>query len=338
MTKASPELKPMQGVHRPEGSVNWHYQKKFPKDLQGHPEAPRNGWAHRGTLGTSDLREANGKAAQLLAGLEKQWGLMRQALTITPPEAVTPELRAAIAHQLKAPMLAADEALRDDPAALAQSLAGWWETQERGRKVAHEAAEESPYEPRQMPRVLTDSGRQDVQMLVRGGRAEVALFELLPMLHERHEAAHKEARSRLVRGQSGPFLLLADAAGQPAKVQTRTVDVYGRTVGVVSCQGRDASRLMVQHGMAWAYRQYLKRPELVPLEEAAKGSHAGLWAQAAVAPWEYRKQVKVAAASAAASAASAAPEGSAQVVHTGPRGGRYVINSAGHKEYLPKNR
>jgi hypothetical protein len=39
MKKASPELKPMQGVHRPEGSVNWHYQKKFPKDLQGHPQA-----------------------------------------------------------------------------------------------------------------------------------------------------------------------------------------------------------------------------------------------------------------------------------------------------------
>jgi hypothetical protein len=54
--------------------VNWHYQNKFPSDLQGHPEAPRNGWAHRGTLGTSDLREANGKAAQLLAGLEKQGG------------------------------------------------------------------------------------------------------------------------------------------------------------------------------------------------------------------------------------------------------------------------
>ncbi|MCY4744131.1 hypothetical protein NYO99_04030 [Pelomonas sp. UHG3] len=214
MTKASPELKPMQGVHRPEGSVNWHYQKKFPKDLQGHPEAPRNGWAHRGTLGTSDLREANGKAAHLLSGLEKQWALMRQALTITPPEAVSTELRGAIAHQLKARMLAADEAQRSDPVALAQSLAGWWETQERGRKVAHEATEEDAYRPRQVPRVLTDSGRQDVEMQVRVGRSEVPLFELLPMLHERHEAAHKDARQRLARGQSGPFLLLADAAAQ----------------------------------------------------------------------------------------------------------------------------
>jgi len=90
MTKASPEMKLMQGVHRPEGSVNWHYQKKLPKDLQGHPEAPRNGWGHRGTLGTSDLREANCRAAQLLAELEERWALMRQALTIMPPQAAPP--------------------------------------------------------------------------------------------------------------------------------------------------------------------------------------------------------------------------------------------------------
>jgi hypothetical protein len=49
---------------------------------------------------------------------------------------VTPELRDAIAHQLKAHMLAADEAQRSDPMALARSLADWWEAQELGRKVA----------------------------------------------------------------------------------------------------------------------------------------------------------------------------------------------------------
>ena len=214
MKKASPELKPMQGVHRPKGSVNWHYQKKYPKDLQGHPDAPSNGWAHRGSLGTSDLREANGKAAQLLAALEKQWGLMRQALTITPPAAVTPELRAAIAHQLKVRMLAADEALRADPVALAQSLAGWWDAQERGRQLAHEASEEGPYKPRRKPRVLTEGGMQDVEALVRGGRPEVVLFELLPILHERQQAARDDAHKLLARGQAGPFLLLADAAAQ----------------------------------------------------------------------------------------------------------------------------
>jgi integrase len=226
-------MKPMQGVHRPEGSVNWHYQKKLPKDLQGHPEAPRSGWAHRGTLGTSDLREANCKAAQLLAGLEKRWGLMRQALTITPPEAVTAELRTAIAHQLKARMLAADEAQRSDPVALAQSLAGWWEAQERGRRVAHEATEDSPYKPQQLPRALTDNGRHEVELLARGGRGEVALHELLPLLNKRHKEANQEARLRLSRRQSGPFLLLADAAAQS----------LGVNLGVDGWSSREATDL-----------------------------------------------------------------------------------------------
>ncbi|MDG0853056.1 thermonuclease family protein [Roseateles puraquae] len=135
-------------------------------------------------------------------------------------------------------------------------------------------------------------------------------------------------------GQAAKRELSSLCFNQQAKVQTRAVDVYGRTVGLLSCQGRDASRLMVEHGMAWVYRTYLKRPELVPLEEAAKGSHAGLWAEAATPPWEYRKQIKAAAAASATSPT----ERPAQTVHTGPRGGKYVINSAGHKEYLSGHR
>lgn len=101
-----------------------------------------------------------------------------------------------------------------------------------------------------------------------------------------------------------------------AAVEARTVDRYGRTVGVVSCEGNDASRLMVERGMAWAYRKYLKRPELVPSEEAAKGAQAGLWAQPAVAPWEYRKEAKRTTSAESAS-----------------RGGKYVSSAARHSEY-----
>lgn len=75
-----------------------------------------------------------------------------------------------------------------------------------------------------------------------------------------------------------------------ATVEARTVDRYGRTVGVVSCEGNDASRLMVERGLAWAYRRYLKRPELVALEEEARDAGVGVWAVDAQAPWEYRKR------------------------------------------------
>jgi len=132
-------------------------------------------------------------------------------------------------------------------------------------------------------------------------------------------------------GQAAKRALSDLCFNRPAHVQTRTVDQYGRTVGVVTCAGHDASREMVQRGMAWAYRAYLKRPELVLLEEAAKGTHTGLWSQPAAAPWEYRKLVKEAAT---VSASAPSPARSPQVVHTGPRGGKYVINAAGHKEYL----
>ncbi|MFG6490496.1 thermonuclease family protein [Roseateles sp. BYS78W] len=124
---------------------------------------------------------------------------------------------------------------------------------------------------------------------------------------------------------------------QRAKVQTRTTDLYGRIVGVVSCEGRDVSRVMVEHGMAWAYRMYLRRPELLNIESSAKVSHTGLWASPAVPPWEFRKTAKVTAmqASAPASGSRAPPSSQANTtVHTGPRGGKYIVNAAGHKEYL----
>lgn len=142
-------------------------------------------------------------------------------------------------------------------------------------------------------------------------------------------------------GQAAKRELSTLCFNQRAKVQTRTTDLYGRTVGVVSCEGRDVSRVMVEHGMAWAYRMYLKRPELLNIESGAKASHTGLWASPAVPPWEFRKTAKVAALQASAPASApgsgASAPGSSQTtatVHTGPRGGKYVVNAAGHKEYL----
>ena len=138
-------------------------------------------------------------------------------------------------------------------------------------------------------------------------------------------------------GQAAKRELSTLCFNQPAKVQTRTTDLYGRTVGVVSCEGRDVSRVMVEHGMAWAYRMYLKRPELLNIESSAKASHTGLWASSAVPPWEFRKTTKVASlqASAPMSGSSAPTSGQpTATVHTGPRGGKYIVNAAGHKEYL----
>ena len=79
--------------------------------------------------------------------------------------------------------------------------------------------------------------------------------------------------------------------GKRAAVIPTATDRYGRTVGRVHCDGweADASTVQLERGMAWAYRRYLTRPELLGIEGAARGARHGLWsALDAVPPWVWR--------------------------------------------------
>lgn len=79
---------------------------------------------------------------------------------------------------------------------------------------------------------------------------------------------------------------------QQAKLTPHTTDRYGRTVGAVECQGRDASSAQVQAGMAWVYRKYApKGSALYTYEDAARAAHEGLWIDLApLPPWEWRRE------------------------------------------------
>jgi endonuclease YncB( thermonuclease family) len=80
-----------------------------------------------------------------------------------------------------------------------------------------------------------------------------------------------------------------------AEVSPRATDRYGRTVARVNCNGVDANAGQVQAGMAWAFTKYLTDPAIRQLEDEARRTHRGLWADSApVAPWEWR-HVKAAA-------------------------------------------
>jgi len=72
-------------------------------------------------------------------------------------------------------------------------------------------------------------------------------------------------------------------------------DRYGRTVGDVTCDGVHANAEMVSGGNAWVYRHYDKGFEsFYPLEEAAKASRLGLWADDnPTPPWEWRHSRKL---------------------------------------------
>lgn len=78
---------------------------------------------------------------------------------------------------------------------------------------------------------------------------------------------------------------------QRATITPRTTDKYDRTVGDVECQGQDVATEQVRAGMAWVYTKYaVGRTDLKTLESTARAEGRGLWAQEAVAPWEWRRQ------------------------------------------------
>jgi endonuclease YncB( thermonuclease family) len=63
-----------------------------------------------------------------------------------------------------------------------------------------------------------------------------------------------------------------------------------RTLGRVWCGGIDANAEQVRRGMAWVFDRYVKDRSLYPLQDAARSTRLGLWADAApVPPWEWRK-------------------------------------------------
>jgi endonuclease YncB( thermonuclease family) len=69
-------------------------------------------------------------------------------------------------------------------------------------------------------------------------------------------------------------------------------DRYGRTVGVVSCDGVVANREQVRRGLAWVYSKYARRDSpLYAIEREARTQARGLWqAGDAQPPWEWRNR------------------------------------------------
>lgn len=82
--------------------------------------------------------------------------------------------------------------------------------------------------------------------------------------------------------------------GKDAEYQVQDIDLYGRTVAVVTCAGVEANRAQVKRGLAWVYPKYNKDLTLPGLEVTARKGRRGLWAEATpLPPWKFRRlQVK----------------------------------------------
>ena len=83
--------------------------------------------------------------------------------------------------------------------------------------------------------------------------------------------------------------------GASVRVEYEKHDRYGRIVGKILKDGRDASLEQLRTGLAWHYKQYQReqtredRSAYAEVEHEAQQSHAGLWRDPApVPPWTWR--------------------------------------------------
>ena len=103
-------------------------------------------------------------------------------------------------------------------------------------------------------------------------------------------------------------LALADfIGGSPVRCRKLDMDRYGRIVAACSVRGDDVEAWMVLSGWALAYRQY--SPDYVGEEQAAQAARVGVWRGEFVPPWDWRKGVRLQAATVTDSAVGCAIKG-----------------------------
>lgn len=104
------------------------------------------------------------------------------------------------------------------------------------------------------------------------------------------EVGHGRGRPGQPFGVNSREALAGLCFRRAAVVTVLETDRYGRSVGRVVCDGQDVNLEQVRSGMAWAYRRYNRRSEILAAEGEARGARRGLWRDAgAVAPWDWRR-------------------------------------------------
>jgi len=81
--------------------------------------------------------------------------------------------------------------------------------------------------------------------------------------------------------------------GKTVGVETKDIDRYGRTVGLVYVNGESLNEALVKNGYAWIYLHYCKEDfckDWLALEGAARDRKVGLWSEPTpVPPWDFRQ-------------------------------------------------
>lgn len=95
-------------------------------------------------------------------------------------------------------------------------------------------------------------------------------------------------------GKAAKRFTLRAAAQKTARVEPRAVDRYGRTVALVTVDGRLLNEALVREGYAWVYQRFCDERARCArwqrLEAKARDARRGLWAQPdPEPPWDYRR-------------------------------------------------
>lgn len=113
--------------------------------------------------------------------------------------------------------------------------------------------------------------------------------------------------------------------GRPVACEERDRDRYGRVVAVCRVGAADVNAWMAAEGWAFAYRKYSRR--YVAEEAAAKAARRGIWRGEVVAPWDWRKGKRLAAA------APASSTGECRIKGNISRSGKRIYHVPGAQHY-----
>ena len=121
------------------------------------------------------------------------------------------------------------------------------------------------------------------------------------------DASHRQWKIRLAGidapeksqplGQQSKQALSDRVHGRQVVIDAGKTDRYGRTIGKVWVDGRDANLAQIRDGLAWHYKKYeseqtmADRFEYAHAESDARQHRRGVWRlPEPVAPWDYRFQ------------------------------------------------
>lgn len=134
-------------------------------------------------------------------------------------------------------------------------------------------------------------------------------------------------------GQRAKQFTSSKVFGKVVDINPNDTDRYGRTVGLVTVDGKYLNEELVAAGMAWVYRSYCKQAfcsRWLQLESRAKNNKIGLWSHPnPIPPWEFRHPQK------ATSHSSTSSTTSATAIEKGATDYVYHGNTSSHAFHQP---